>query len=391
MMAISFRRQPPPPETPSGPPPEPSPVWVAPATKEQAEERLFHFLRSLGAGRPQADRPLLLEGKTLRALYASPNPDLVEAFRYRLEHFLLEVCPDAGCWGDLEVSPVVWGVAVAAYNCLTPMLVVSTGTEDPVSGFLTALVETLPPARTAADALAYHVLLQAPAEALPVLPPGRAGPMRALLHRSPLSAVYHLHLDTPPPLGELAAERLPGWRGRTVDPAPWRDLDDWLDALELLEHPGLAAWLRRRWLALPETRAACRNRGLVLEALRRRGDWREFLLEYYEAYCYLAAETAMDPVRGPFRRWPLLGRIEQLLRADGDSETAIRLNRWGNEYFLLFRALIQTVIAEDGMPKDYRHLTVGFVLAVRRLLDLTTEAGGPRMDLANVEFGEGEE
>jgi hypothetical protein len=366
-------------------------VWIAPATKEQAEEGLFHFLRSLGAGRPQTARPLLLEGKVLRELFAAPNPDLVEAFRYRLEHLLLEIGPDAGLWGDLEVSPVVWGVALAAYNCLTPLLAAGTEADDPIAEFLAALVETLPPARTPADAVAYHALLHAPAEALPDLPPPRAGLMRALLNRSPLSAVSHIHLATPPPLTGLAAELLPGWKGRAADPAPWQGLDDWLDALDLLDHPDVAAWLRRRWLALPETRAAGRNLGLLLEALRRRGGWRTFILEYYEAYCYFAAETAADPVRGPFRRWPVLGRIEQLLRADGDSEAAIRLNRRGNEHFLQFRALIETVIEEDGVPKDYKHLTVEFLRAVRRLLDLTTEHSGPRLDLGNVEFGEGEE
>src|SRR5208282_5275555 len=110
---------------------------------------------------------------------------------------------------------------------------------------------------------------------------------------------------------------------------------------------------QRRWLTLPESRSACRNLGLLLETLRVRGN-RDFLLRFYESYDYFQAEP--DMATGLVRTWPLLGRIERLLRIDGDSAAVIELNRRGHEFLLKFYPLIQLVIAEDGVPRDYRFL-----------------------------------
>ena len=137
---------------------------------------------------------------------------------------------------------------------------------------------------------------------------------------------------------------------------------------------------------MPDTHLACRNLGLLLEALRRRGDQRAIILEFYEAFDYFRAEQVADPLYGTIRRWPLLDPIERLLRAGGDSEAAIQLNRRGNEYFLLFRPLLDIIIAERGLPRDYYHLTPDLIQALRPLLAFTTEALVARPQLRNVEF-----
>jgi hypothetical protein len=310
---------------------------------------------------------------------------------------LVELNPDAGCWGEFTLSPAIWGLVLAAHNCFVPALPSGDGAIDPVTEFSTALLDTLPPARTLGDILAYHALLHQAAEALPHLPADRAGIMHGLLNRSPLSAIYHLHHHTPPPLTQLAADLLRHWRRRVIDPAPWRGLDDWLDVLEpLLDQPAVAVYLRRRWLALPETRSACRNLGLLLEALRRRGKYRTFILDFYEAYDYSYGETRKDRGGRRYRCWPILDRIERLLCASGECEegleAAIRLNRWGNEYLLKFHALIQIIAAEGCVPTDYNHLHPGWIPALRPLLDFTTEGVGPGLDLEAIEYaGEGEE
>jgi hypothetical protein len=126
--------------------------------------------------------------------------------------------------------------------------------------------------------------------------------------------------------------------------------------------------------------------GLLLEALRQRGDQRAIILEFYEAFDYFRAEQIADPWHGTIRHWPLLDHIERLLRADGDSEAAIQLNRRGNEYFLLFRPLLEIIITEHGLPRDYNHLKLDLIQALRSLLPLTTEAQIPRPQLQNVEF-----
>ncbi len=165
----------------------------------------------------------------------------------------------------------------------------------------------------------------------------------------------------------------------------------WIRWLPPLAQPAIAGYLRRRWLNLPETRPACRNLGLLLEALRRRGDGRACILEFYEAYDRFCATTMQDAWRRPVRCWPLFDRIERLLRAAGDSEAAIRLNRWGNEYFLKFRALLQIVIDENRLPRDFNLLTLDFINALRPLLEWTSEAQAvPGPDWGAIEFAEGD-
>ncbi len=377
---MKLRRVPEPAEAP------PPPPWVAPATRQQLEESLFRFLASLSTGRPEVTQPLLAERATLRALYRKPSPELVEALRRVLDGVLVELDPAGG--HEMELDPSIWGFVLGLHNCLFPLLTLDE--TDPLFDFHRALLPTLPPARTEDQVLACHALLDAPAAVLAALPPSRALALETLIARSPLTAVARLDVLTPAPLLALAGDLLPGWRD-VPDPGPWHGLDDWLGVLlPLFRKPWIARFLRQRWLDLPETRGSCRNLGLLLEALRRRGDWRDFLLEFYEAYEYFAAVTAEGDSGRPVRTWPVLEQIGRLLGAGGESEAAIRVNRWGNAYFLKFRPLVQIVIAEGGVPRDYTHLTAGLIRALRPLVDLTTEGVGAEVEFGDVEFGDPE-
>ncbi len=379
----------------SGPPAQP---FIRPVSKAEAEERLFYFLRSLPEGRFQATRPLLLEADAWRDLCLAPHPDLVEALRHCLDDFLVQLGPNPANWGQLDLSPAIWSIALTIHNCLTPFPIPPYQTTSQKTNPKSKIQNPKSPARTLPDALAYHALLNRPAEVLPHLPPNQAGWLQALLNCSPLSAIYHLHHHTPPALTSLAAGLLRGWQGRAVDPDPWANLEDWLDTVALLiAQPPLAVYLRRRWLALPETRPACRNLGLLLEALRRRGDQRAFILEFYEAYEYFCAETVQAPGSRPNRRWPLLSKINRLLQTGSHIdpahetalEAALHLNRRGNEYFLKFLPLVRLII-KQGPPTDYNHLR-DLPLALRPLLDLTTAGTGQRFELASIQFGREEE
>lgn len=357
-------------------------VWIAPATREQLAEGLFHFLAALAAGRPDAPRPLIAEDAVLRALYRDPPAELVDALRRFLDGFFLDIDPDLTGGRTLDLDPSVWGWVLAVYNSLVPPLEAGGG-EDPLAEFHQALVATLPAARTTDQVLACYALLDTPATALAVLSPERAAVIETLLRLSPLSAMAHLDVSTPPVLLELPREPVP-------DPAPWRDLDDWLGTLlPLLANPGVARHLRQRWLALPETLRSCRNLGHVLEALRVRG-WRDFVLELYEAYDYFAAVPAEDAWGRRVRTWPVLERIAWLLAAGGTSEAAFRLNQWGTAYLLKFRPLVEIVIAEGGIPRDYRHLSRELLVALRPLLRLMPEGVEAAVELEEVEFGEEE-
>lgn len=220
------------------------------------------------------------------------------------------------------------------------------------------------------------------------LPPARAGLVQAMLERSPLTALWALDVHTPLALQGLAVELLPGWQPRpSPEPLLWPNQEAWLEVVRaLLAEPLLARWLRQRWLALPESLRACRNVGLVLEALRRQGGQRAVLLEFYEAYDH--RYTRGGPSTGSGGDWPLLRTMATLLRATGDDEVALRLNRRGKAHFLKFYPLVQLVIAEGGVPTDYAHLRREFVLALQVLLPYVTLGARQRVVFSEVEFAE---
>jgi len=370
---------------------------------QKSQEHLFHFLCSLGQGHARAEHPILLDQEALHDIRTAPHQLLGKALGRCLDAFLIRLTPDTGSWGRFDLSGAVWGVAIAASNCLLPLLSpqdrgIETApsqdqngsASDLVAEFTHALIDTLPPARTLHEILTYHALLDIPAQTIPDLPPGRSELMQRLIHLSPMTALCHLHLHTPPGLIPLSVEMLPGWKDRATDPAPWADAEDWLNTLiPLTEQPSLARFLRQRWLTLPETGPACRNLGLLLESLRRQGNLRDFILEFYESYDYLCGQNIRTIRSGTYRHWPLLDKIERLLHTGGESdagmEAAIRLNWLGHEYFLKFHALTQIIRDEGRVPTDYSHLNPGWIPALRPFLQFT-EWSASQPEMGPVEF-----
>ncbi|HEY0406347.1 MAG TPA: hypothetical protein VGC89_11510 [Pyrinomonadaceae bacterium] len=362
------------------------------AQRPTLEETLFRFLLTARNNRPLATNALAAEQATLREVYAAPHPDLKKVFGHCLNSLLVEIDDEMAGRSQMNVPAPVFGLALAVNNCLAPLSPALFGAEESEAvlfdKFTQALVATLPVARGLNAALAYHAVLRGTTDAIARISAPRATFMRALVERSPLTALWSLDTHTPAALEALASELLPGWqvKGRATDYG-WPSDDEWLKRVAaLLANERIARWSRRRWLAMPETRAACRNVGLLLEALRRRGGHRAFILDFYEAYDYFRARTRPDEWRGQERFWPVLDEIEKLLRVAGDSDAALQINRRGNEYFLKFRALIETVIAENGVPTDYAHLSREFIQSLRPLLAFVTEGARQRLSFGAVAF-----
>jgi len=375
----------PPPQTPA------AEQYLPLVDQAEAEKYLFHFLKALSEGRLQVGPPLVMESAVLHAICAQPAPALREAMRNCLIRLLFDLSPDAGRWGEFALSPDIWGVALALYNSLTPVLVSGDGI-DPVPAFTHALIDPLRPARDLLTNLSYHAVLRHAAERLSDLPKPRAEAMDRLIRLCPLSGLCHLDQHAPPALTPLAADLLPGRRRRAADPSPWVSPEDWLDAVfPLMDHPVIASHIRQRWLRFPENRAAFRNRGLFLEALRRQGDHRDFILTFYEAYDYAFGENIENTWGGTYRHWPILDRIDHLLHVGGDSEkildAALRLNQSGQEYFLFFYPLTQ-IIREGGarVPAAYNHLHPGWIPALMPMLDHINERPRFTLDQSGVEF-----
>jgi hypothetical protein len=368
-------------------------MWLEPAPAPLLEERIFRFLLTVRDNRPQALTALVAEEATLREISNAPHAALSEAFGQCLNALLIEMGADVD---GITASALVFGLALAINNCIAPVRWEQPVEKDDDAAlydeFTEALVASLPIARTRNAALAYHAVLRGASGAVARVSAKRAALFHALIERSPLTALWSLDVHTPAALETLAAELLPGWTvKRNSEAYGWRSDNAWLKTIAmLLKDERIARWVRRRWLSMPETRHACRNVGLLLEALRRRGDSRAFILDFYEAYDYFRARyTRADPGQGRKQRfWPILEEIEKLLRASGDDDAAMLVNRRGNEYFLKFRPLVETVIAENGIPTDYAHLSREFIQSLRPLLAFTTESTRQRLSFGAVTFGD---
>ena len=358
------------------------------------EEGLFRFLLTLRDNRAQSTMALVAAPATLREIYAAPHPQLKEAFGHCLTALLIEVDSETTAQEKMNVPAPIFGLALAVNNCLAPNVgeqrAAGRGASEPeeADAFTEALVDTLRPARSLNVALAYHALLRGASDAVARLSAARAELMHALIERSPLTALSNLDVHTPSALEALAAELLPGWQVKNKSAAyGWKDDDAWLKTVvKLLGNERIARWVRRRWLVMPETRHSCRNIGLLLEALRRRGEHRAFILDFYEAYDYFRAQARAHQWQSGERFWPVLEEIEKLLRVGGESDAAIQINRRGNEYFLKFRALVETVIAENGIPTDYALLSREFIQTLRPLLAFVTEGTRQRLSFGAVAF-----
>lgn len=360
-------------------------MWITAENKETLEDLLFRFLLSVRDGNSPPLKPIVASAATLREAYSNTHPELSEALRHCLDQFLVEISHDPAHWGGLEVPGWSLGVAVALNNCL-----IQSAQREAAEDYTSALIATLPPARHMPEALIYHAILRG---SINFSPRGKikiSGNEHALIERSPLTALWSLDKHTPVNLSGLAKELLPGWRARDIFAAQvWQNNDEWLNTVSsLLADQRIARWVRWHWLQMPESREACRNIGLLLEALRRREDHRAFILEFYEAYDYFRSETVNDEWRGQMRDWPLLRNILNILLISGESEAAINVNRRGNEYFQKFRPLIETIIAEGALPRDYKLLTLRFVHALRPLLPYVTQGTRPALSFGDVIFEE---
>ena len=368
------------------------------SNKTALERGLFHFLIGLSKGEPRAGRPLVASNETLRAMFNDPAPELAEAFRRRIDGFLSSVGPAPESRGKIEAPSSVLAVALAFHNCLCmldsapariPRPIRSSSGKpepreprrpegeallsDPLAEFTSELIEALLEAKNPDECLARHAALKGVGPALRQATGKVADCLRKLIDRSPLTALRTLDVHTPPALESLASELLPGretgeGNRDEKETRPRQSSQSWTDlACRMVARPDIGKWLVQGWVFLPETRTSCCNTGLVLEMLRRKGGFRNTILEFYESYDYFRAEKTPGP--RPVRQWPVLAVVEKLLRFPGDSDAALAATRRGNEYFLKFRPFLEIVLEGNGIPTEYRRLTLEFFDQLRRLAD----------------------
>ncbi|MDM8515094.1 hypothetical protein QUF76_02755 [Desulfobacterales bacterium HSG16] len=380
---------------------------VEPVNKAELEERLFYFLQSVSKGRPVAESPLVAKNITLKALYTNPHPDLVSSVRHNLDVFLVSLGTDPASWGEIRVPASVFGLVMVFHNCLFYSGLfpykqrdsASTSTKDieenqtsldSVRIFTEELASTLPLAGNRDSSFIYHTVLQHAGALInnSDAPKWMDMLLHGLIEINPLTALWSLDAHTPNALSEFAPKMLPGWKHEVSSGNSIRqNSKDWINMVSaLLSDKYISRYLRHRWLSMPENRSSCRNIGLILEILRNRGKHREFILEFYEAYDYFNSETRENSYLEKERIWPIIETIEQLLRFPGDNDEALRVNRFGNEYFLKFRPFLEILEEENGIPSEYHYLTRTFYRALRPLVDFATFGEKRGLNFGDTEF-----
>lgn len=337
--------------------------------REALERTLFDRLAAADTdGRLDRFPPVVADPATLAAVLAGPDPRLARALARRVDRFWIRFDPGPPPEMGAEASVLAW--LAAGINVLG-----GTELEAEAAEFTDALLDRLPVAGEPETALVVHAVLAPWAMAVPTerwAAPDRR--LERLMAGSPLTGLRVLDRFLPPALFPLGRELLPALGGLPEGSKEERLAGErWLGAAEgLVADRRIARWLRRRWLGFFRHPRPCRNVGLLLEALRRRGHARPFLLDFYEALDRFGGTGEPGA-----RRWPLLETAGELLRVPGETEAAIRLNRRGNDYAMLFRPVAELMAAEGSLPRRTHPLLTGELLAaIRPLLDWITERAG---------------
>ncbi len=361
------------------------------ADRGMLETVLFRFLkhRAGSGGGDGADLPLTADAAALEAL-TTPSAPVMDAFRHCLDDFLTSMGENPAGRDPVTVTSAALITALLVYNHLA-----ASSCRPDSARFLKETEErrlltefSLSLAADTDDNLCRAAVLAV----LPRCPPDDAGlspVMGRVLDACPLACLDRLDVYTPGPLRSpddtpRPADSGPGGSGENPQSRDWGRT-----VAGLLRDPLLARWARHRWLYLPDTRRACRNRGRVLELLRRHGGFREFLLEFYEAYDHFRGRSRQAWRGGPrIREWPLLDRIEPLLRFPGDSDFSWRVVAGGKEYFESFLPLLAIIRQEGAVPPEYRRLSPEFYHRLRFLHHYLPDAGAGSLKFGPARFAD---
>ena len=372
--------------------------------REKSEELLCRYLEALteGQGRQPSGPPprLLPDPGTITSLALSPGPRQAAAWQ-KLAACSLSFHPVAKPSIPVQstakqanitfiLSPQIIAFTVAVINFLSLASDSETWENNDRERFIAAnlvLTAAIDPPAEPLEWLLYDRLLTPGIELIRRARP-RAGTenrelFRALLAVSPLSELKHLDLELPEPIRELSGRYLVRKPGETSNAESDEQESKksrsrlkrwWFRGEDIYADSSLRRILIDSWLEMPENGSGAAGIGIFLEELRLRDRkrFRRPILEFFEACDYL--ERNSQPADRNFR-YPRLMIIDRLLKSADPG-----LNRRGNERFLKFRALLEIIAEEKGVPSDFRHLSRDFCL--QQLARLATVIGGRREGLS---------
>jgi len=149
----------------------------------------------------------------------------------------------------------------------------------------------------------------------------------------------------------LAEELIPEWH-QPDQTGPLITYDQWYTMVHaLLNDTYINRWIIHQWLDLPTCVESCRNTGLVLESIRRKGDHTAFILDFYESclYYHMYHKSSYD-------LFNILEICESLLTVPGANKATQQLNRKGQAYFLQFIPLLEMTHSHQSIPSRTPHI-----------------------------------
>lgn len=307
-------------------------------------ERFAHALAE-GSATVPVGRPTALVG-------AGPNLDA--AMPAQLAPALVGLV--LRCWREERVPGTPPDIAAAAplaarvLRALHDLGSLALRPDEPARGRLSAALDALPVCATTAESIAVHSVLRAARRWWDAWRPPLQDLYVRLQERSPLTRLVQ---------SDVAVAR--DWRGTET----------------VLGVPALRPWLVRALLPARETVAGYRAPGAVLDALVRHcasPAAHGLVLDVYDAFFYHAGERMPCADGSERTAWPILARMDRLLRA---TDTAA--NAEGAGYFAYFDPLLERFAASPEALERAPYIAAEALQALGEMARRVARASAPRL------------
>jgi hypothetical protein len=324
---------------------------------------------------------MIPQKKVLESLYNNPPPDLITAIGHCCTTLLTSIYAHHPK-GDAPHIPVtIIGLALAVHNCMAIHPKMDQSIIDQSVSFTQALIQSIPRAKDVYTSLCYHAIIRIGERQINHFDPLQKELFIKCVNLNPLSQLLLIHHAIPPPVQSLACELIPEFEKNHNDCPAQKQDNQWIAQVEtLLDDIWIRRWMLHQWINCPQSLESSRNIGLILETLRRHGDYQDFILDFYESCMYYQGIN-----KSSFDLFDALSTCKTYLSTPGASKASRHFNLKGHEYFVLFMPLMELTIENNQIPSRSRHLAnevAALVMASKELYRYMPESGGHAIEFS---------
>ena len=342
--------------------------------------QLFEFINSGLHNSIQANEPMITDLKTFSTICENPDPALISAIKHLINSFLGSIYPYDSTINKIDIPVSVISMVFAIYNCLAIKDLQKEDEPDHVFEFTQSLIKSIPYSNDLIDALCFHSIVQLASKKNNLLSLKQKQLFSQCINSNSVSKLVLINYLLPVDLCHIAKELIPEWKESEIN-SNLPQKNDWINDVEkLLDDKHLNRWLIHEWLKLPLCLESCRNTGLVLEALRQKGNHKSFILDFYEScvYYHKNSQTVFDI-------YGALNTTEKLLSAPGTNKLSRKLNIKGQEYYIQFEPLMKLLNENQNVPNRCQHVHKDIISLILRLQTLDKYI--PRKGKNKIVFG----